>query len=80
MTSYYYRVGVFVYGQQEPSYNALCYIHRKDAEDSAQDLMSRWTMMRSYEIQRIGQNDVERLELTIKDGSTIKGAGHRCSL
>lgn len=80
MTSYYYRIGVYTFGQQEPSYNALCYTTRQAADLSARDLMSRWMAVKSYEIKRIDQNDVESLGLTIKDRPLILGEGHRCRL
>ena len=37
-----YKYGMLFMGQEEPSYNSVILATRKEAEDAARELMSRW--------------------------------------
>jgi len=78
----YYRVGVWTNlgAKGPPSCNGVVYRTRADAEASARDLMSRWLSVMSYKVFAISFDEVEALGLAVRDGPTIKGAGHRVQL
>lgn len=76
----FYRAMVYTRGERTPSFDGYVYRNREDAEASARDLMSRWTMMVDYDIVEIGPEAVRDLRLEIRNTPIIKGAGHRVQL
>ncbi len=74
----FHRYAVLVQGDW--SYNGIVFKSKADAEASARDLMSRWTMVGDWRVETISEKVVADKNLSINDGPIIKGAGHRVQL
>ena len=74
----FYRAEMFVQGGW--SGNGLVYRTEEHAEQSARDLMSRWTLVLDWSTVEVSLEDVQSRGLTIVAEPTIKGAGHRVQL
>lgn len=66
--------------QGEWCHNGIVFKSKSDAEASAKDLQSRWTMVQDWRVETISAEVVAEKNLSIENGPIIKGAGHRVSL
>lgn len=75
-----YQVGVKTPGDSDWVTNSVCYRTREEAEASAFDLASRWTLVMDWTVLERSEEYVEAKNLNIHDGPDIKGPNHRVKL
>tara|TARA_R110000803_G_scaffold17804_1_gene47851 strand:- start:57 stop:287 length:231 start_codon:yes stop_codon:yes gene_type:complete len=59
--------------------NGIVFETKEDALKSADDLMSRWTLMTGFEIEEVTQEQVDRQKLSVRP-AILKGPNHRVQL